>query len=86
MNEASQILSKLDKLIDGWCERRRLKPLRYILQNYPPFSGLTDEWGALLESLNNIKGLCGDELTAEEKKLLIEVINAVHDAVYRENQ
>lgn len=86
MNETHTVFPKIDKLIDGWCERRALKPLRFILRSYPLSSGLTDEWGALLESLKDIKGLCGSELTSEEKKVLVEVINAVDDAVYRRNQ
>ena len=86
MNETNIVFRKIDKLIDDWCERRALKPLRFILRSYPLCSGLTDEWGALLESLKDIKGLCGSELTSEEKKVLVEVINAVDDAVYRRNQ
>lgn len=86
MNESSAVFPKIDKLIDGWCERRALKPLRFVLRSYPLCSGLTDEWGALLESLKDIKGLCGSELTSAEKKTLVEVINAVDDAVYRRNQ
>lgn len=82
MNDPKAIISEVDKLIDGWCERRALKPLRHILKSYPLSMGLTDEWGALLESLKDIKGLCGNELTSEEKKLLVEVINAVHTIVY----
>jgi hypothetical protein len=83
MSEANQILFKIDKLIDSWCERRSLGPLRHILRSYPPLSGLTDEWGAVLDSLKDIKGLCGGELTDDEKKTMTELINAVHKLVYR---
>ncbi|MBI3868940.1 MAG: hypothetical protein HY299_10450 [Verrucomicrobia bacterium] len=86
MSETNTLFPKIDKLIDGWCERRALRPLRFILRSYPLCGGLTDEWGALLESLKDIKGLCGSELTSEEKKVLVEVINAVDDTVYRRNQ
>jgi hypothetical protein len=30
--------------------------------------------------------LCGSELTSEEKKVLVEVINAVDDSAYRRNR
>lgn len=86
MNNIKEIASKIDKLVDGWCERRALKPLRFILRSYPMVSGMTDEWGALLDSLKDIKGLCGSELTPAEKKVLVEVINVIEDAVYRRNQ
>jgi hypothetical protein len=83
MNNANDIFSKIDKLIDGWCERRALKPLRFSLRSYPLCSGLTDEWGALLDSLKDIKGLCESELPTEEKMVLVELMNAVEDIVYR---
>lgn len=86
MNIATNTFSKIDKLIDAWCERRMLKPLRFILKNYPLHSYLTDEWGALLESLKDIKGLCVSDLTNEEKKVLIEVINIVDNVVHGERQ
>jgi len=68
MNITNEIRQRIDRLIDGWCERRALKPLRFILRSYPRCSGLTDEWGALLESLKDIKGLCASELSSEEKR------------------
>jgi hypothetical protein len=83
MSNTNEIFPKIDKLIDDWCERRALKLLRVILRSYPLCSGLTDEWGALLDSLKDIKGLCGSELTNEEKKVLVELVNAVEDIVYR---
>ncbi len=82
MNDPKIILQKIDTLINCWCERRCLKPLRYILQHYPLLSGLTDEWGALYESLRDIKGLCQKELNSEEQKTLTEIINAVHDIIH----
>ena len=83
MSNTNEIFPKIDKLIDDWCERRALKLLRVILRSYPLCSGLTDEWGALLDSLKDIKGLCGSELTNDEKKVLVELVNAVEDIVYR---
>jgi len=85
MNNIEEIHFKVNQLIEGWCEHRRLKPLRYILQNYPPLSGLTDEWGALLEALKDVKGFCAKELTEQEAKLLSEVIVSVDSIVYRKN-
>lgn len=81
MSNTNKVFRQIDALIDGWCERRALKPLRFILRAYPLCSGLTDEWGALLDSLKDIKGLCGNELTDEEKKLLVELVNAVEDVM-----
>lgn len=83
MKNTTEIFVKIDRLIDGWCNKRSLKPLRYILKSYPFCNGLTDEWGMLLESLKDIKGLCGSELTSEEKKLITEIINAVDEIIFQ---
>jgi hypothetical protein len=83
MSTTNEIFPKIDKLIDNWCERRALKPLRFILKNYPLSEGLTDDYGALLESLKDVKGLCGNDLSSEEKKVLIELVNAVEDTMCR---
>jgi hypothetical protein len=86
MKNTNVIFLEIDKLIDGWCGRRSLKPLRFILKSYPLSSGLTDEYGALLESLKDIKGLCGNDLTSEEKATLVNIINMVEDTVYNRGQ
>jgi hypothetical protein len=82
----ADIFSKIDKLDDDWCERRALKPLRFILRSYPLCSGLTDEWGELLDALKDIKGLSGSELTNEatnhpKQKLLFFVAQDLDDTV-----
>jgi hypothetical protein len=62
------LFKTLDALIDGWCERRALKPLHYILRAYPAVLAHTDQKFELLDALKDVKGLCGDELTPEEKR------------------
>lgn len=88
MNENhKKIFPKLDKLIDSWCERRCLKPLCFILREYPLCSELGDGLGVLLEALLEIKGICGNELTVEERRLLSEIITATkEEAEKRKNQ
>jgi hypothetical protein len=79
MHDTKSIVTSIEQLIDGWCERRSLKPLRFILASYPLTSGLSDDWYSLLNSLKDIKGLCSSELTAEELSLVIELISATQD-------
>ncbi|MBX9742026.1 MAG: hypothetical protein K2W99_00570 [Chthoniobacterales bacterium] len=79
MNEIHKMFPKLDKLIDSWCERRCLKPLCFILRDYPLCSELSDGWGVLLEALLEIKGICCHELTLEERRLLGELIHAIQE-------
>ncbi|MFI0348333.1 MAG: hypothetical protein ACH346_06160 [Chthoniobacterales bacterium] len=77
MNEPQKLFTKIDKLIDVWCERRCLKPLSYLLQNYPFCEELRGQWEMLLQSLEEIDSLHGHELTLDERKLLSELIHSV---------
>ena len=76
MNENHAIFTKLERLIDEWCERRCLKPLFYILRDYPLCSELVHGWVVLLESLLDIKNCCNHELTLQERTLLLEIIDS----------
>jgi hypothetical protein len=60
----------LDHLINGWCERRALRPLRYLLDAYPGVLAHTDQQFDLVEALKNVKALCRDDLTEEERHLV----------------
>jgi hypothetical protein len=75
------IRATLGGLIDAWCERRALKPLRFLLPAY--FSPLahTDQLFELLEAIKDVKGLCRAELTQDELARTIEVHNIVEDAL-----
>ena len=70
------LFKTLDGLINGWCERRELRPL-YLLRVYPGVLPHTDKQFQLLEALKNLKGLCRDYLTPEELRLVIQA----HDFV-----
>ena len=73
----------LAALVDLWCERRCLPALRFILRGYPLSSGLTDDWGNLLEALENVRAFARDELTEEETKTVGELIGFVSRVVCR---
>ncbi len=83
MPTPQEIFGRIDKLIDGWCERRALGPLRQILRSYPLVSGLTDDWGELLNSLKDIRVACKDALKDDEATEVIELIRIVEKIVYR---
>ena len=80
MNIMIKALPKLNRLIDVWCERRCLKPLCYILRDYPPCIELMEEWKNILESLQEIKSICRHELAVEERKILLELISTIQEA------
>ena len=69
------LFKTLDGLINGWCERRALRPLAYLL---PAYSGVlvhTDQQFQLLEALKNLNRLCPDHLTSEESRLVTQALN-----------
>ncbi|HKO96600.1 MAG TPA: hypothetical protein VJU86_06400 [Pyrinomonadaceae bacterium] len=83
MNEKDDLFPLLDDLVGRWCERRALNPLRHILPVYPLSTGLSDEWHKLDETLKDIRALCKDELGAEEKEKLNQVILLVQNVLNR---
>ena len=66
-------LKILDRLINGWCERRALRPLRYLLDAYPGVLAHSDEQFELVEALKKVKALCRNDLTQEERHLVSQV-------------
>ena len=65
----------LDHLINGWCERRALRPLRYLLEAYPGVLARTEQRFELVEALKKVKALCRDDLTQEE----LQLVTRAHD-------
>ena len=78
-----ELFDILNKLIDTWCERRALNPLRLILPGYFAFNGLTDGWELLYEALREIRALCREEITAAEQEEIGKAIMAVQNALER---
>ncbi len=69
------LFKTLDGLINGWCERRALRPLACLLPAYPGVLVHTDQQFQLLEALKNLKRLCRDHLTPEELRLITQAHN-----------
>ena len=65
--DTAEIFHLLDELVDGWCARRALRPLRIILQIYPLGMGLTDDWNNLYNCLRD--AYSGDLPEHEQEKL-----------------
>jgi hypothetical protein len=75
------LLKTLDGLINGWCERRELRPLGYLLPAYPGVLTHTHEQFQLLEALKNLKRLRRDYLTPEELRLVTQAHNFLEERV-----
>lgn len=78
----TSLFALLDGLVDHWCERRALGPLRLILQAYPLASGLTDEWHQLYQALRLIRSQYDKQLPEEEALLLGEAIVSIGQRLY----
>jgi len=75
------LTEKLDWLIDQWCERRELRPLQCLLRAYPGALLHTDQFGELLDALKDVKGLCRDNLKADERTLVSSLVNELEDYI-----
>jgi hypothetical protein len=72
----------IDGLIDSWCERRALQPLRILLPAWPLGMGLTDDWQRVREALRHLRAMAGKSLPQNEQKQLNELIAAVDQILY----
>lgn len=81
MSLAQDVSQILDPLIDAWCERRALRPLRYLLGAYPRPQWLTDDCFQLLEALKDTRGLCHDSLPSDERAALTKAMILLQDAL-----
>ena len=77
MTEQADIFVVIDGLIDSWCERRALKPLRIVLPVYPPTNFLTDGLQQLCDALRDVRAVCKDDLSADELEKVGRVIVAL---------
>lgn len=75
------LTEKLDWLIDRWCERRELRPLQFLLRSYPGVLAHTDQFGDVLDSLKDVKGLCREKLNSEELTVVISLIAELEDFI-----
>jgi hypothetical protein len=67
----------IDKLIDGWCERRALGPLRIILPRWPPMNPHTPDVQEAWDAFRHLRAACRDELQAHgEYEAVSKVIAA----------
>ena len=83
MASTTDIVETIATLVDAWCDRRCLHALREILAGWPLTSGLTDDWGNLLEALERVRAFARGDLTEEEALTLEDLIHEIGDLVHR---
>ncbi len=79
----AKIIEDVERLVSGWCDRRSLRALRAILSGWPLTSGLTDDWGNLLDALEKVRAFARDELTENEARVVDDLIHEVQRVVHR---
>jgi len=77
-------LKAVEKLVDGWCERRNLRALRIVLPAYPMADGATDAWGGLLAALKQVRISCREDLEMKEMDALVSLIQDIERSLQRE--
>jgi hypothetical protein len=70
-------------LVDAWCDRRAIGPLRVILGCYPLVNNLTDDWAALASGLKTIRVKYGHDLTPNETDAVVRLQHLAEGIVYR---
>jgi hypothetical protein len=68
-----QLAAAVTALIDGWCARRALAPLRYVLPVWPPESSLPSDWWQLRDAMTFVRRTLPHELAAEEQTAMNDV-------------
>jgi hypothetical protein len=77
------LFATLQRLVEGWCDRRCLRALRAILRGYPLTSALSDGWGDLLTALQDVRAFARSELTDAERTTVDDCIRLVETALHR---
>lgn len=81
MNSSAELFGLLDRLVDGWCERRALRPLRILLRAYPMASPLSDGWHELRGALRDLRCLREPDVSESEAVAIEDSLRAVDSAL-----
>jgi hypothetical protein len=78
MNDQEQLFQTLQKLIEGWRDRRAL---RHTLRGYPLSNSLTDGWSDLTTALKDVRAFAREEVAPEELELVDECVRVIERRV-----
>jgi len=79
--EIEEFYKKQEFLIDKWCSRTLLEPLRHLLNGQAALNGLTDGWSEMLYELKTIRAQNKDLLSNDEFEVLVNLIHAAEAAI-----
>lgn len=81
MTSNAELFALLDGLVDGWCERRALRPLSLILRAYPMASLLSDSWQDLRLALRDLRCLEEPVVSSAEANAVDDALRAVEQVL-----
>jgi hypothetical protein len=70
-------------LVNAWCDRRAIEPLRVILACYPITNNLTDDWAAIAAGLKAIRVHHSRDLVPSELDTVVRLQHLAESVVYR---
>jgi hypothetical protein len=82
MTSNAELFATLDRLVDGWCERRALRPLSILLHAYPMDSPLSDSWHELRAALRSLRCLRQPDVSEVEIVAIEDSLRAVERALF----
>ncbi len=82
-NLAADTNKEIAALVNAWCDRRAIGPLRAILACYPIVFNLTDHWAAIAEGLKAIRIYHGQDLEPSEMDTVVRLQHLAESIVYR---
>jgi hypothetical protein len=77
----SDVNEELEQLVNAWCDRRAIGPLRVILGCYPINNDLTDDWAAAVDGLKTVRVRHVASLTAGEMDAVVRLQHLLETAV-----
>jgi hypothetical protein len=70
-------------LVNEWCDRRALVPLKIVLPHYPLFNDFADEVVELRKALKTVRAQLGSTLPANEFERLVKLLHETESALNR---
>jgi hypothetical protein len=76
----------MNALLNSWCDRRAIQPLRIVLPRYPMPNGFTDEMSDLARALKTVRAEIGAALPPAEFDSLVALLHALEEALEKGNR
>lgn len=86
MTASAELSAILQDLVERWCDRRALGPIRHLLATFPVETATSDEWHRLWGALQHIRGFGEDVLPAGERQRVEAALRLLDQALRTSGQ